>query len=395
MSDPTDIERTLIFIKPRHSAFQQRDRKPPLLTALLSILAFVALLHLLAVRHLSQINAAMQTCPGIIRHTDYTQIVPFQPITQNLLPVELTEQLTPGTPSVLVQVRNKDAPHLLDVYVYGCTASQALLPGFSLPALSLLFKQQSLSEGSASVSPEHTLLISQLDTSLSEDAQILAQPLQQDVNSEYRWRDNAFTQILFPGLYPVISRVEAQELQEEADNGHALTWSNPLETARMLARDIFQWPDKAIQANLQENNTTEAHVLLTLNGSHEAVHVRLNRLIEQSDRGLWFVTHAQSGEIAIETPLPGLSTSSPLVLAGRTGERGKEVQISLFGHMLTRLPTLNAQRIPVQVDGTFKGSLIFSNPASTQPGLLLVQQLSHGPKEPHLLQLQLSPVLFT
>ncbi len=348
---------------------RQKQRKPYLLTTLLAFLALLALLHFIAVTHTAYPTIIPTDCLGLIRHTDYTQIIDIQQATQQLEAVQFVDELVGGQPSAMLQVTDSGTQHLLDVYIYGCSMQRRQ------PTLTLLFKRQGLIQGTASITSAHTLSIGQLDTTLSADASALLQPLQQNVYQEYRWQYGAFQQVKFPGLYPVTSRSEAEALQDQADNGQTFPWSDPTATAAQMAQDLFRWPANHIPEKLLDNDGTTAHVLLTQ--SHLAVRVTLTRLVQPASKGLWFVTGAQTPNITNAQTTPDLPTASPMSIQGTVAQSLTQGQstLSLFDHTLTPIPVLNGSKLTIQANGHYSGTLFYHNSVADQPGLLLIEIL--------------------
>jgi len=233
----------------------KKSRGPRLLTALLSILAVVALVHFLIVLHTSNTHASTPaTCASLIRNTDYTKYVQFDPASQQISAIQYVDTVMGGQPAALVQVM--DAQHTLDVYIYGCIMQH------TNPLLTVLFKQQGLTQGTISISKANTLVLGERDTLLSQETTAVIQPLQQNLYQEYRWQNDTFAQTRFPGLYPVTSRSEAEGLQEELNNGATLPWSDPQTTAQQMAKDILQWSADTYQTQLLDNDGITAHISL-------------------------------------------------------------------------------------------------------------------------------------
>src|SRR5690349_9455873 len=122
-------QRPAIIIPPDPSLAASTSRRPKkkgprLLTVLLATLAFMALLHLLAITHLPLTPANTTTCQDLLHNTDYTKIISLQPKTQEMGAIQQTDQLTGGQPSVLFPVTDTSPQHLLDVYIFACTIQQ-------------------------------------------------------------------------------------------------------------------------------------------------------------------------------------------------------------------------------------------------------------------------------
>src|SRR5205823_463458 len=136
--------------------------------------------------------------------------------------------------------------HRLDVYVFGCTIQRHTLTS--------LFTQHGLIQGTLSISSANTLVIGELDTTISPQTAALMQPLQQNVYREYSWQHDRFVQVAFPSLYPVTSRSEAEALQQQANAGQTQPWSDPVITAEQMAKDIFKWNGASPRDSVLSNN---------------------------------------------------------------------------------------------------------------------------------------------
>jgi hypothetical protein len=348
---------------------QWHPKRPRLLTVLFSILALIAVVHFIAVAHQSEVVVTPNTCTGLLQNTDYTKQVHLQPQTQNMGAVQIVDQLDGGQPAALVTVTNGDAKHSLDVYIYGCALQQ------NTPHLNVLFTQRSLPEGIVSLSSSNTLVIGQLDTNLTAQAAVLAQPLQQNIYREYQWFHGTFVQAIFPSLYPVTSRSEAEALQQQVNNGQTLPWSDPLATAEQMAKDLFKWPASNHQDNMLDNNGTTAHVKLMQQDPALQVTVTLERLVQHTNKGLWFVTAATSTEITLAQPQTGAAITSPATVQGAGALADGQLTATLFDHTLTSLTLLNNPTLTVDTSGAYTGSLFYTNNAHNQPGLLLIQSI--------------------
>ena len=342
-------------------------RQPRLLTVLFSILALIATVHFITVAHQADLVVTPTTCTSLLRTTDYTQAVHLQPKTQTMGAVQFVDQLVGGQPAALVSVDNGDAQHSLDIYIYGCATRQ------HTPHLVSLFTQRGLPQGSISISSANTLVLGQLDTNLSAQAAIMVQPLQQNIYREYQWVNGAFVQLVFPSLYPVSSRSEAETLQQQANGGQSLPWSDPLTTAEQMAKDLFKWPSSSLQDSVLSKNATTAQVQLVQQNPTEQITVTLERLVQQNSTGLWFVTAASSTGIALTQPQKGSTITSPTVLKGNGGLTDGQTTVTLFDHTLTPLSQLNNPTLNVDTSGFITGTTFYTNNAHDQQGLLLLQ----------------------
>jgi hypothetical protein len=159
-----------------------------------------------------------------------------------------------------------------------------------------------------------------------------------------------------------------------------------------MATDIFHWNSTNIAVNLQDQNDTTAHVLLVQHAPYFKVSVTLQRLIEPEDGGLWFVTQAQTADIALDQSQLQAPTASPMPIQGMMTPTTGETTVMLFDHTLTQIPLLNEPTVDIQNNGMYRGSLFYTNDVPDQPGLLLIEH--PAPRNSSLTgQLLLSSVL--
>ena len=82
----------VVITPPRHSR-HKRLRKPKLLTILFSLVLVIALFHFIAVMHTATPVVVPTDCLGLLRTTDYTQVVHLKPQTEAMGAVQLANQL--------------------------------------------------------------------------------------------------------------------------------------------------------------------------------------------------------------------------------------------------------------------------------------------------------------
>src|SRR5437588_1309006 len=366
-----------VVILPEDTTSQKKDtrrrtKKPRLLTVLLSLLALIALFHFIAVMHSADPVATPINCLGLLRTTDFTKMVHLQAKTQEMEALQFVDQVDGGQPAVLLQVMNTGSQHALDVYMYGCTMQK------QGPKLATLFMQRGLIQGTVTVSSANTLITGELDTTLPPQAATLGQALQQNVYREYSWQQGRLVQVVFAGLYPVTSRSEAEALQQQADNGQAGPWNDPLMTAEQMAKDIFKWSAISPQDAVLNNDGITAHVQLIQQSPQLQVTVTLQRLVQHDNKGLWFVTGAQTRDITSDQLQASRVVTSPMTVQGTGALADGQTTATLFDHTLTPLTILNNPTPSVGANGAYNGMLFYTNGVQNQPGLLLIESLPHN-----------------
>ncbi len=364
--------RRIIVVKERIPATyttRAHYRGPRLLTVLSSIVLLIALLHFIIVMGMGNAQSAPTTCQELLTTTDYTSVVHLQPGKQQMEAVQFVSQLTGGRPSALVQISNTGPQSKLDVYLFGCTLRN------HTPTLTTLFSRQGLIQGSASLSAANTLITGEQDTSLPAQAIVVEQPLQQNIYCEYAWHNGSLVQVAFPSLYPVTSRYEAEQLQQQANNGQPFVWSDPLATAEQMAKDILQWPTTSSQDRILSSDGSTAQVQLVAQQPPVQITVTLQRLIQHNNQGLWFVTGASTQGLTLDETHLNTPVASPIPLMGTGALPDGQISATLFDHTLSPLPQTNTSTLSVDASGNYTGSLTYPTNLANQQALLLIQSL--------------------
>ncbi len=302
MPAPVPNQQRPVFVIPASPSMKGRPalrkhKGPHLFTIFLLLLAFLALARFLFVLIASTALTSSTTntsseCNGLLRSSDYTKVIGLQPGEQ-IGAIAAANGLDGGSPAELVQVMHSDAQETLDVYLFGCAIHQ------NRPGLISLFSQHGLLDGTVEMSQANTLITATLDTSISANTSVLLLPSQQNIYREYAFQSGTFQQVAFPGFYPVTSRAEAETLQQQADGGMTVPWTDPLATAEAMAKDILKWPAIDPQSALLSNDGVTAQVKLVQQSPPLAVYVTLERLVRQDGKGLWFVVAAHTQAITL------------------------------------------------------------------------------------------------
>jgi hypothetical protein len=128
----------------------------------------------------------------------------------------------------LVTVRNPGSNRLLDVYVYTYITN-------AHPTQ--LFKLQGLNRGNALISKYNTVITAQVDLNSSINKGQPPAKLTQDLFREFRGFDTAgtFVQVVFPGMFPDLTRWQAEADQARVNHGQDIWKLDAVQTAKHFA----------------------------------------------------------------------------------------------------------------------------------------------------------------
>jgi hypothetical protein len=150
-------------------------------------------------------------------------------------------------------------------------------------------------------------MISGVSTIITRDA---------DLYREFQWSssDGKFVQVAFPGMYPDLTRGQAEADQAAVNSGLDSWKLNAVTTAQKLLGGTA----KLVKGGGPHDLTAVVNVTFPSPGSPGSIpvtQVTLNRL-EGNPTGIWEVTAVESNGLFIYTPKSGTTISSPVMVTG-------------------------------------------------------------------------------
>jgi len=263
-----------------------------------------------------QIQLGKQTCPDAVKApSHWDAIIPTQ---ANVNKVEsvLCGNLV-GNPSLqaLVTVRANGTGAVLDVYVYNHITD---------PNPAQIFKLQNLYKGDARISGYNTVLTAEVDQASSVNKNSISNAaLVQDLFREFKWSDGAGTlvPVTFPGIFPDLTRYQAETAQQEVNQGHQPWRLSATQTAQALATstNLLKWnansPATIVSGGGQHDVDAVVNVKNT-NVVSGSIIVTLSRLEGNSNGGIWEATSVTSKGMSITSPQERNRLSSPTAVTG-------------------------------------------------------------------------------
>jgi len=238
-----------------------------------------------------------------------------------------------GNPSLqaLVTVRGPGADAPLDVYVYDDITS---------PAPVLRFRQQGLIMGDAKISGYNTIITAEVDRNSSSNKGRSAADLTPDLCREFKWSDraNAFVQVVFPGLFPDMTRYQAEADQQRVNAGQQPWKLDAALTAQALAASLLKWDPNAPTTIVSGGGAHDVSAVVMVKSTGPGtgtITVNLSRLEGNTNGGIWEAT-AVTGMtgMTITAPPAGSRLSSPITVTG-TGNafEGNAGTVEVLDHL--------------------------------------------------------------
>jgi hypothetical protein len=317
------------------------------------------------------IQLGPQPCPPAVQSGAYWETIMGTSATQRVEGV-LCGYLI-GVPSfqAVVKVRYGSANGLLDIDVY--TNILSAHP-------TRIFLLQGLSHGDVSISNYNTLLTREIELKPGQQAGVPSTQAQQDLYREFKWSDGAGTlgQIAFPGLYPDLTRYQAEFVQGEVNTGQGLQqWRlSAVTTAQNFAEFVLGWDPNAPTTVLSGGGTHDAMALILVknpSAGGATIKLSLSRLELNTNGGIWEVTGVATGGMTITSPQDAQQLTSPAQVTGvDMAFTGKPIIIKVFDHDLTKIGQVAVNQSSGIGKPNFSTSISYSSSfqGETQEGII-------------------------
>lgn len=262
----------------------------------------------------SQVKLGAQPCPAAVNDVRHWEtIIKIQPAFEHVESVTCGNLKSDHTLQALVVTRADSSGGFLNLYVYdNITVTQPVQ----------LFKREGLAEGSAAISHYNTLLTGEVDTGSSINKGQSDAGLQTDLFHEYQWFANAqsFLPVAFPGIYPHLTRYQAEVAQQQEQQGQQPWLLDAREVANSFNGKFLKWNSPDIQfvsggGPHDVNATVNIKNVEALGES--LVTLKMSRLEGNAKDGIWEIIGVSTGNLDINTPQQRSQLHSPFAIVGK------------------------------------------------------------------------------
>jgi hypothetical protein len=211
------------------------------------------------------------------------------------------------------------------------------------------FKLQGLDKGDAKISGYNTIITAEVDANSSINKGQPAASLTPDLCREFKWSASAgaFVQVSFPGLFPDITRYQAEADQAQVNQGHQPWKLNAIMTAQALAADLLKWDPNAPATLISGGGPHDATAVVSVHSTspgNGTITVTLNRLEGNTNGGIWeVIAVAGMAGMSITAPPAFAPLTSPITVTG-TGNafEGQVGKVIVLDHLYTVIGQVNA-----------------------------------------------------
>lgn len=282
----------------------------------------------------------------------------------------------------LVLVRHNNASSALDVYVFNNISS-------SKP--NRIFLLQGLIKGDAKISGYNTVMTAEVDKNSTLNAGKAVSAMTPDLFREFDWSAarNTLVQTTFPGLFPDLTRYQAEAGQQQVNQGHQ-TWKNdPQAVAKAMAARFFDWKRTINTKLLSGGGARDVYATVQVYESAAqgaqsqgpSVTMTLSRL-EGNTHNLWVVISVEDSSMLSLTNVAARSlVTSPLALEG-TGAAFEAVigRAVVYDHFYTDVGHLQVTGDRGMGKANYTTNVVYSLSfkAGPQEGIVAVYEANGG-----------------
>jgi hypothetical protein len=325
------------------------------------------------------LSLGVKRCPAAVSSPTYWDpIIPTQANTSKVESVTCANILGNSSLQALVNVRSTGTGSVLDVYMYDTITN---------PAPRQLFKLLQLYKGDARISPYSTLITAEVDqnSSVNKNASSNA-ALQQDLFREFKWSDGAGTlvPVAFPGIFPDLTRYQAEADQRQVDQGHQPWKREAKMTANALAATMLKWSPNAPTNVVSGGGAQDVNATVTVkstNPGRGSIQVTMSRLEGKARTGIWIISGVSANSLTITTPPPGDRLSSPTTVQG-TGQAFEAVigTLTILDHTYSDIGHAHVKGNVGMGNTTFSTNVSYTSSFKTgiQEGIIVLYAYSNA-----------------
>jgi hypothetical protein len=290
------------------------------------------------------IKLGPQSCPADIASPSHWQgLIPALPDGAKVESVHCGYLMGVPALQAVVNVREAGTGQILDVSVYD---------KISDPQPTKVFALTGLSEGQTRIGGYNTLLTAEVDQHSQVNKGKSETAFVQDLSREFKWSESAdsFVPVAFPGIFPDITRYQAESDQQAVNQGQAIWKMHADQVASNFATSLLQWPDNSVVTVLSGGGPNDGHALVSVKNPKPAggtIKLTMDRLENNTNGGIWIVTDAASEGTTLTQPNSLDQISSPVEVSGKGNAfEGVVGKVFVLDHNYNQLGTAQAQSAP-------------------------------------------------
>jgi hypothetical protein len=312
----------------------------------------------------------IQPCPNSVNSRTYWgDIIGTQSDVSFVEQVSCASLMGNSSLQALVTVRYYGSGQVLDVYVYN---------NISDPSPTQIFKLLGLYKGDARISRYNTLMTAEVDQNSSINRGKSNASYTQDLFREFQWSPQGGTmvQVAFPGIFPDLTRYQAETAQAQVDSGQQPWRLSAISTAQALAARLLKWNPQSPATLVSGGGNSDQQAVVRVNSSNAGggeITVALSRLEGNTHNGIWEATSVTSPNMSITSPISRDILSSPIAASGSSiATNGTTQTLMVLDHLYITIGQSSVKAASGSQSTPFQTSITYTSTFKTgnQEGLL-------------------------
>ncbi|HYL43092.1 MAG TPA: Gmad2 immunoglobulin-like domain-containing protein [Ktedonobacteraceae bacterium] len=316
-----------------------------------------------------QVRLGIQACPDAVKDPSYWDpIVGTQSGVSKVGRVICANLIGQPSLQALILVGYGGTGKIVDAYVYN---------NITKPSPTQLFKLQGLYKGDALISGYNTIITAEVDqaSSLNKGQPSVAQT--PDLFREFKWSDGAGTlvPVAFPGIYPDLTRYQAETLQRQVNQGQQPWRLSATQTSQSLAANLLKWSASSPATLVSGGGLHDPNAVVSVKSTSaggSTITVTLSRLEGNTNGGIWEATSVTSPGMTITSPQDRDRLTSPTTVTGKGNSfEGVIGKVVILDHLYTDIGRANATGLSGN-NAAFTASVTYTSTFKTgsQEGLV-------------------------
>jgi hypothetical protein len=322
-------------------------------------------------------TSVQQVCPASVNApSHWASVIGTLSETNHIENVTCANLEGNNSQQALITVRFNGPRKILDVYVYTSIVSQKPTQ---------VFKLINLAQGNARTSSYNTIVTSEVDVNSRINQGKPDAKQQPDLDREFKWSASTqtFVQVAFPGIYPHLTRYQAEDAQAQVNQGHQPWLLDARQVASSFASSQFKWSgtNVAVSSGGGAQDVAANVTIQKSSGPGGTITLTMSRLEGRANNGIWEVTGASTGGMSITSPAAGEQLSSPFNAAG-TGSAFEGVigQLTVMDHLYNTIGQVQVKGAQGMGQTTFNTNASYTTTFSNghEEGVLALVAISQA-----------------
>jgi hypothetical protein len=283
-----------------------------------------------------------------------------------------------GNPTLqaLVTVRHSDANSTLDVYVFDKVTSKNPVQIFNL---------NGLIKGEAKISYYNSIMTAEVDQNSTLNTGKTVSQMTPDLFREFAWSNGAMSQVAFPGIFPEMTRYQAELAQASVNAGNNLWKEDPAQVAKALEERFFHWQRAVTTKVLSGGGPKDVYATVQvqeapIQSAHLSFVVTLSRL-EGNTYNHWVAIGVTDGStLTLKNITPRQLISSPVTLEGMGSAYEAQIgQAVVYDHLYTDIGHAQIMGSKGFGEGTYNTQVSYTSSFhGVQEGMVTVYENNAG-----------------